>query len=110
MADRDGTYSIRYTTVSGDCGEFPETLGRLDSGAPVAPPCERTAPDDVSADECRLDRSIRCLQDGGETEVVGYTEDVSGDGSRLEGSMTFSITLADGQSCVGTYDVVAVRQ
>jgi hypothetical protein len=112
--DRSGTYVIHYSErPNGTCGEPPDEVTRLDGGPD--PSCTLDAPDMVSADQCRLDRSITCCGEGGIcSHIVGYTEQQDESGARITGTITVRIDEANpfgGRDpvCVSTFDIVATR-
>lgn len=112
LAHRDGTYLLSYTERSGGtCGELPDVVGRADPDS-ISDGCMLTEPDDVSADQCTLTRSLVCTVQNPDGAIYGIAvTKESGGGARLEGIYTMTIRDAAGELvCLGTYDVVAVRQ
>lgn len=101
--DRSGTYLISYDLRSGDCGELPETVGRL-SADDLRPECELSAPDVWSDNGCTFERATYCEIDGVAVDSIGTTT-ANNDASRITGILTVS-----SGSCVGTYDMTAERQ
>lgn len=112
LAHREGTYLAQYRTRSGDCGALPDAVIRLDANGELTPTCALDAPDDVSADQCSLTRSLTCAVENPDGTIQGVviTHERDG-GARFEG--LYTITIRDGAGayvCGGTYDVTATRQ
>lgn len=115
-ADRSGTYLMRYSErADGTCGDAPDTLVRLDPDGELGGGCSLDAPDEWSADQCRLTRSVTCCDGGYCTSVTGFTTQQDDSGATISGVMTFQIqeigasgAVLDG--CLSTYDVTATRQ
>lgn len=110
-ADRTGTYLQRFETLSGDCGDIPEALGRVDAGLPAT--CTLDAPDRLSEGECKLERAYTCQADaaGATAKYVAVSTQEADDGSRLVGTLSVRGLNADGTlACSGTYRITATRQ
>lgn len=113
--ERNGTYLMTLTVVSGDCGEYPQQLGRLDDAEAIPDICALDAPDRWSEGECKFERAYTCLEEGigpgVQSHWVAVTTQDDDSGSRLSGTVSVRITSAAGlQVCVGTYSMSAVRQ
>jgi hypothetical protein len=112
QSDRSGTYFIEYETVSGNCGDLPSALGRLDDANALPDGCSFDAMDRWSDGDCKLERAYTCPGESGGTIVataVSTQQDDSGD--NITGTATMTLRDADGATvCVGTYRFKATRQ
>lgn len=107
--DRNGTYLLRFSERSGNCGAIPDQLARLESDAPLQEGCILTADDTISDDGCTLERSYSCLIDGTESDWVAVTTQEDSSAETITGTIT--VSFDDGlQSCTSTYSVLATRQ
>jgi hypothetical protein len=115
-SERAGTYLLTYETLSGNCGNLPQTVVRLegpDQG--LIEGCALDVPDRWSEDGCKVERAFTCLEpaagDGATSEFVGVTTQETDDGSRISGTMTARLFASDGsQTCLGTYRLAYERQ
>lgn len=113
--DRTGTYFVTYTTVSGDCGDIPDGLGRLDDAEALPDICALDAADRWSDGDCKLERAYSCLEagigPGVQSHTIAVTTQDDDSGARITGTITMRITDPSGvQLCNGTYQLSAVRQ
>lgn len=118
-SSRNGAYLMTTTKRSGDCGEMGPVLLMVYEDQKYAEGCEVHV-SKYSKNNCRLDTDVTCPETyhdpsswGGKSSALvrttGYTEQVTEDGSRLEGLITLRVE-SDSGACLGTYDVVYVRQ
>lgn len=110
LAHRKGTYLQVAKERSGDCGPLPDQVTRLDGELPAE--CTLDAPDEISADQCKVSRSWTCAiaSPPGSVQAVGVSTERDA-GARLTGIIT--MTIRDGAGdyvCSGTYDVMFTRQ
>ena len=115
IAERSGTYLTTFETVSGDCGDIPQVLGRIDSAEALPDICAFDAADRWPDGECKLERAYSCLEEGigpgVQSHTVAVTTQDDDAGARISGTVTMRVTNAAGaQMCVGTYTISAVRQ
>lgn len=112
MSDRSGTYLSVFTTKSGNCGDLPEELGRLDDASGLPDYCAFDADDRWSENDCKLERAYTCVTDSGvTTSAVAVTEQRDESGATLSGLVTLRATNGPtGETCVGTYAVTLTRQ
>lgn len=104
--DRSGTYRIVYTTVSGNCGDIPQTNVDFNT---IDPTC-KVVSDRWSENDCKLERTLECALPNSSQKIVAVTRQTAEDGSKVSGSFTISATSKDGKtSCDGTYDATASR-
>lgn len=120
-AQRGGTYRLKMTTQSGNCGDVPESIVSFAPTDPLADGCTFITPDRYSEGNCKLERSFECVAQiddpaayGGKstrtTRTVGFSRQMTADGSRIEGVMTTSVSGTSAGPCTGTYGLSAVRQ
>lgn len=111
MAHRDGTYVQRSTRRSGDCGDLPEQVVRIDDPHGLPANCALDAADEVSADQCKLSRSYTCtFDDGGSGSLTAITSEHDG-GETVSGVLSMRLyDAAGGVRCVGSYDTTFTRQ
>lgn len=115
QTDRQGTYLVQLTELSGDCGPIPEQLGRLDDPTALPNTCSLDAPDRWSNGDCKLERSYSCEEPGigaGVTsQTIAVTDQADDSGSHITGTVTLRVLDVDGtQLCRSTYDFDAIRQ
>lgn len=110
-ADRRGTYLLSYDErPDGTCGAIADVLVSDIQSATLEESCE------VQAErwtDCRFETSFRCVDpDAGDIlNATAFTDQVTSDGSIIEGIVTWDIRYPDGSpACVSTYDVRYVRQ
>lgn len=113
-AQRDtGSYIVKYTVRSGDCGETAETV--INPGpqpTEVKAPC--TGQITYSADNCEVTYSSTCpaesIQKGAELTISGKSK-WTRDGALGTAVESWAVRNATGQTlCQGTYDVTVTRQ
>ncbi len=115
-ADRTGTYLMRYETLSGTCGDIPESIGRLENAAQeLAEGCVFNADDRWTDDDCKLERAITCpfpeACAGCTLRGVAVTTQQTEDGSLITGTTTVTALDSDGTlGCTGTYRIRGERQ
>lgn len=107
---RDGTYLAEFTTVSGNCGDVPSQVLRLNGmSTELAAGCELLQPDVWRNEGCTVERTSRCVTDQGViVKTTGLTTQEDADGDVLTGTAT--VELSGTASCVGTYRVKYTRQ
>jgi hypothetical protein len=99
------------TERSGDCGAVPDQVVRIDYTPDPGPGCVALATDRWSEGDCKLERSQRCtVTDGSVLDFTAVTTQEDPDGARLTGIATLHLVTVNGQTCTGTYDLVATRQ
>lgn len=116
-SDRTGTYQQTMTRVSGTCPNVGPQVVQLTDGvatsAGVAGGSGGTCTT-VSArwteNDCKFESAVDCTNPDSTSRAVGVTRQVTEDGSRLEGTSTITVRLLSGESCTGTYSLVAIRQ
>lgn len=125
LEHRSGTFRLRLTEQSGNCGPVPESIERLPSYDYLPDGCMLDGPDLVSDDECHLERAYTCELDipacptqvtppGAEpapntARYVAVTTEQTPD--RITGTVSLSVTCWDGSAlCVSTYGAEAVRE
>lgn len=109
-SDRVGNYLFTYTLISGNCGELPATVVSLTPG-PMGAGAGCTLNSGRYVDNgCKVERDITCPapMTGGTVRTVASSRQETQDGSRIEGTVSF--TISGSPSCVGTYRLVAERQ
>lgn len=116
---RVGTYMVSYSEVSGTCGTLNSELVSLGPAAGGTPGCTLHS-EAIGDGGCKIERTLTCqkrVQDNSQwggygvitNESTGVTYQRTQDGSRIEGTITMS--LSDGaHSCRSTYSIVMVRQ
>jgi hypothetical protein len=106
QSDRHGTYLAHLETVSGSCGQVPDSL----ISTAVAPGCMVTA-ETWSDGNCRVDRTLWCTgaDNSTVTTVTATTRQETQDGSVIKGEARFS-TSGPAGSCLGTYNLTYTRQ
>lgn len=111
-SDRSGTYLMRFSESSGNCGPIADGVVTFDNsgaGLGCAVDFERW-----SDGNCKLERGVTCDSPGDNQRlsVTAVTEQQDDDGKEISGTATYTVTnLSTGASvCVGTYDVTANRQ
>lgn len=122
QTDRTGTYLLTWTEQSGDCGKIDPGLVSLNqqSGNGGSGACQIHS-DVWSENDCKNERTATCItrvndpsQYGGygsiTNDAVAVTRQETADGSRLDGTISMSLSASDGTTCRGTYAVVYVRQ
>jgi hypothetical protein len=100
-----GTYRITYTTVSGNCGDLPETLERVDSPDPDAQ-CMELAPTIVREGGCALERSFACAESatGRRQDIVQVLRIQRADGSLITGTTSLTVRQNGSVLCIGMYN------
>lgn len=113
--ERTGTYRLRYTTLDGNCGDVPESIGRLDNAAAeLGDGCTFDAEDRWTENDCKLERAFTCpaesIGPGMKTRTVAVSTQEDDSGAHLTGTTTVTVLQANGQvACVGTYELNATR-
>lgn len=111
--DRRGTYLVKFTTESGDCGEQTDALIRMDVGGDPGDGCTIDY-NDFSGDECRLESGGSCDLPGDDLRLasVMVSEQENSSGSHITGTMSLSAsTISTGSYvCNGVYSFDAKRQ
>jgi len=103
--DRNGTYSLKFTTRSGNCGSFSEQLVTIMPGLTrPGDGCSGTA--DTSPDNCKVTFDVACPvpMQGGTFGLQGVLT-WSPDGA--SGAAVVEVTINDANGafvCSGTYD------
>lgn len=111
VEDRAGNYLLTYMLISGNCGELPAAVVSLNPGSSGSGGSGCTTNSERSVENnCKVERDVTCPAPttGGTVRTVASTRQETQDGSRIEGTATFTITGSP--SCVGTYGLVYVRQ
>jgi len=109
-ADHAGTYSVKFTARSGNCGEISEQIVTLPSG-PQMLPAGCTGTIDTSADNCRVTYDETCVlpMNTGTSQLKGVATWSSDSSSAHE---VAELTILDPTGrllCSGTYDVTDTR-
>ena len=111
VTERVGTYLAHFETLSGTCGDFPDSLARVDNYADLLAGCVLLDPDRLSEGDCKLERHYSCPVDTGDGEYTAITTQQDAAGSVLSGTVTVNLTDASGGFvCTGTYRVTFTRQ
>lgn len=112
-AQRHGTYAVRYSARSGNCGAGVETIMNVDTQPKgVEPPCTGSITD--APDNCEVEYTTTCPNDGvvvgGELTIVGKSK-WSVDAARGSAVESWLVRKPGGTTlCQGTYDVTLERQ
>lgn len=109
--ERKGTYLVRYTARTGDCGDVAETLLHLDK-QPTAPepPCSGSIA--YSSDNCEVTYEQTCPNEAtGDTAKITGKSKWSTDGATGAALESWTAVDASGRvRCAGTYEVTLARQ
>lgn len=102
LGARLGEWVATFTETDGTCGYVPDQRFSVDDPLNDAG-CQRLDPDDVSDDQCTLDRHLLCHHDGMTTELTSSTVQ---DGEALRGDVTWTDREGDGTViCSSRYSV-----
>jgi hypothetical protein len=106
-----GSYSVRFTTRSGNCGDIPEQVINFDSSMTRMQAAQCTGSSSISPNKCDVSYDTTCPvpQTGGSIREEGAGHMAPG-GSTITG--TEQITLFDASGnivCSGTYDLMYQR-
>jgi hypothetical protein len=105
-ADRQGTWMVTMTRLSGDCPKLDPFISNTASAVESASVC-KTQSELWSEGDCAYELVTVCSTENFETRSTSTTRQVSK--NQLRGKATISHREAAG-SCVSTYDVTYDRQ
>jgi hypothetical protein len=107
--DRSGTYAITFTPISGNCGAVGTVVDVITPGQGTSNSC--TGSDTAPADNCTVTLSQwACPTSAGGTLVETGDAHWSEDGSTATGILEITVTLSDGLTCSGSYNVKYQRE
>lgn len=111
LSHRVGTYlQVATERANGSCGPLPDQVLRTDDATSLAPNCRVDAPDEVSANKCKISRSFSCTVDTGNSTTTWTTTEEDG-GAKLVGVTSITLYDATGEFlCASAYDVTYTRQ
>lgn len=112
-ADRDGTYRVETTELSGGtCGEVGTLIVQMSKGTQTTGQGCAIDFERWSENDCKLERSVTCVDGGSKVVGVGFTNQLDDEGKEFEGTLTTTVRDASTNAiaCVSTYDVTYKRQ
>ncbi len=104
----DGTaFMTKFTTVSGDCGTFPDSL--IVVGGSGATTCKTIS---QSKTDCKVSGQNQCTDANtpDTSFTMSYVFEVSSVGDKLSGTMTIVQYKNSAQTCMGSYSLNGARQ
>lgn len=107
-AERSGSYSGKWTTRDGDCGNIPETVNTYadQKSAQDQVPTSCTGTIKTSTDNCTVNIDVTCPGDNKVSIKQSGVAHWSEDGA--SGTATVGMTITDSKGstlCTGSYDV-----
>jgi hypothetical protein len=108
--DRSGTYLAHFETLSGTCGDLPDSV--LSLTAPTSNASQQCVREQETWSErdCKLESVTICTTDTGSVRNTMVSRVERAGGAVLTGTATNQISLKDGSGCVGTYRLTMTRQ
>jgi hypothetical protein len=112
-SDRTGTYQFTYFTQSGDCGDLPTEVARIESGNATVTGVAKctTSNEKWSNNDCTFESTASCVTPEATSTGTGITHQETKSGSWLSGTSTIEVRKPNGTFvCRGTYKISASRQ
>jgi len=109
-ADRNGTFTMRYTQRSGTCGAIPEQVVMIKPGLTV-PSADCPGEITTSNDNCAITSNVTCAADVN-GNIVTKKGKFTWDAAGAKGSGIVELMLTDKAGklvCLSTYDVVTEK-
>ena len=108
-AQRSGTYSVKYSTRSGNCGAISESVfSRSTQPTSPEPPCTGTI--EYSTNNCEVTVNQTCPGTGTSTITMTGVAKWNALGTSATGVFEFSVASSvPSEVCRGTYDAVYTK-
>lgn len=112
-AQRAGSYVVKYTVRTGNCGDAAESVQNIDA-QPTEPKAPCTGKIEYTTDNCEVTYSSVCpadfAQKGAKLTISGHSK-WSTDATQGTAIESWSAEDVDGKNiCQGTYDVTMAKQ